>query len=89
MFRMPWRRRDKGRGDSPDSPGDLPRTLDYRSREDDQRDRENEEEGFLNPKANAKAAWNLFTGCLGEFVGQLVIYAMLGGALLLWLKCKG
>ena len=87
MFRMPWRRRDKGR-DSTESQADQPRTLNYRSREDDERERNDDEEGFLNPKSNAKAAWNLFTGCLGEFIGQLVIYAMLGGALLLWLECR-
>ena len=88
MFRLPWRRPDKPPRDSPDSPADKPRTLAYRSPEDDAREHKDDEGGFLNPEANTKAVWNLLTGCLGELVGQLIVCAILGGALLLWLRCK-
>jgi hypothetical protein len=88
MFRMPFRRDRKPPPD--ETPEGQPR-LGYRSREEDERDREADDDsadGFIDPKANLKAVRTMFTGCFGELAAHVIGFAFVAAALVVWLSCR-
>ena len=84
MFRMPWRRERRAR---PDETPAGSRALNYRPREDDERDRaQDDDDGFLHPQANLKSLRELAVGFVVEGFGWLIIGA-LAIAVATWMGC--
>jgi hypothetical protein len=87
MFRVPWRREKEPPRVSAN--GTAP--LEYRSREDDEKERKERaeldaDERFFSPRANLKALKRGLGEFLVELIGQIVLYGLAIGGVIVWFK---